>query len=287
LPWSAIRLHVSAEGLRRERNRTSTTLSEKVKPIRRAEPVTTDADDDDGFGRSRKKVAQKVGFGSVTSNIRIRWGRKGLARFFSHRDNMRVLERSIRRADIPAAFTKGFHPHMKMAFGPPLPVGYTSEAEYLDLTLERPFQPDMAQKLSRQLPSHFFMTAAQPIINTRVSLSGKLNRAVYEVVIDEESDMQSAIDDLMGREIIEIERETKDATKLVDIRPAIYVLEYDSSTRKLYMELGIGAAGYVRPTEILQVLGVVDADMIPALIIHRKDLLYIDDNGKRLIPMEF
>ena len=293
LPWSRFRLHVSADGLRRERNRTSTILRESEKSVKVPDMDISALDEDDGFGRSRKKAVQKIGFGSVTSNVRIRWGRKGLARFLSHRDNMRLLERAIRRAGIPAAFSKGFHPHMKMAFGPPLSVGFTSEAEYLDLTLERPFQPDMAQRISRELPSDFSLFAAQPIINTKVSLSGKLNRAIYEIPLDaDNNDVQSKIDALMSRNKVEIDRETKDDVKTVDIRPAIYILQFrPSETEKalgtLYMELGIGTAGYARPTEVLKVSGIVDDSRIPAVIIHRKNLLFIDDNGRRLSPMEF
>jgi len=44
-------------------------------------------------------------------------------------------------------FTQGFHPRQKLAFGPPLTLGYTSRAEYLDIQLETPFQQEMIFKV--------------------------------------------------------------------------------------------------------------------------------------------
>ncbi len=52
--------------------------------------------------------------------------------FLGHLDLARSLIRAFRRARIPLAFSQGFHPLPRISFGPPLPVGYESEAEYLD-----------------------------------------------------------------------------------------------------------------------------------------------------------
>ena len=43
--------------------------------------------------------------------LRIRFAKLGAIRFISHRDFARALERALRRAGAPVAFSAGFSPH--------------------------------------------------------------------------------------------------------------------------------------------------------------------------------
>lgn len=56
-------------------------------------------------------------------------------RFLGHRDTMQLLLRLFRRARLPVSLTKGFSPHPRVVWGPPLPLGFISEVEALDLAL--------------------------------------------------------------------------------------------------------------------------------------------------------
>ena len=48
-----------------------------------------------------------------------------------------MLTRTLRRTGLPLAYSAGFHPKPILSFGPPLPLGVESEAEYFDLELTR------------------------------------------------------------------------------------------------------------------------------------------------------
>jgi len=293
LPWSPIVLHVTADQLAKERNRTSTILKETEtgakKPVAPVSESTIAGD----FGRSRKKSFGRTGLAPVTGNVRIRWGRKGLSRFISHRDNLRMFERAIRRSEMPIAFSQGFHPHMKMSFSPPLSIGYTSEAEYLDLILDRPFHPDMAERLKEELPDNFFIVATGLILNTKISLSGKLNRVEYQVKVEPDDNIPSKIDIFMAQEKVEISRTSKGRDRVVNIRPAIYKMSYDLINEDnaeigiINMELGIGTGGYAKPPEVIEMANILDKENIPALEFLRKEMLFVDELGNRITPMEF
>lgn len=294
LPWSHIELDISVEHLIHERNRTSTLLRESTKGSTAPIPAVENGDEEEsGFGRSPKKGVQKAGVAPTKGQVRVRWGRKGLTRFLSHLDNLRVMERAIRRSGLPIEYSQGYHPHMKVSYGPPLPLGFTSDAEYFDLSLERPFYPPMAGRLSESLPQGYFLVMARPVIGGKESLSSKLNRAVYEVVIDKSIDCRDKLAYLLSQEKVEVNRTAKDEIKVVNIRPAIYELSYlEESTLApekavVVMELGVGSAGYVRPQEVILAAGLGDEKTVPALIIHRRDLLYINPDGARISPMEF
>ena len=56
-------------------------------------------------------------------------------RFASHRDIARAVERGVRRAGLPIAYSAGFTPHPKISYAGAAPTGTASEAEYLELSL--------------------------------------------------------------------------------------------------------------------------------------------------------
>lgn len=71
----------------------------------------------------------------------------------SHLEIARLLRRALRRAALPVAYSKGFHPHEQLSFGPPTAVGMASLEEYLDIVFEgEPEVVDLVDKLSKVLP---------------------------------------------------------------------------------------------------------------------------------------
>lgn len=73
--------------------------------------------------------------------IRIRYAKRGPLRFTSHRDFARAFERALRRAGVPIAYSQGFTPHPKISYASAAPTGVASEAEYLEIGLQRPVDP--------------------------------------------------------------------------------------------------------------------------------------------------
>jgi len=68
--------------------------------------------------------------------IRIQFEKLGTVRFTSHKDVVRMFERALGAAGVPVAWSEGFHPHMRMSFGPPLRTGWESHEEFMDITME-------------------------------------------------------------------------------------------------------------------------------------------------------
>lgn len=73
----------------------------------------------------------------VVQRVRMRYTKRGPLRFTSHRDFARALERALRRAQIPIAYSSGFHPHPRVSYMSAAPTGVASEAEYAELALRR------------------------------------------------------------------------------------------------------------------------------------------------------
>lgn len=71
----------------------------------------------------------------MSLRLRVRFSKVGKIRFIGHRDVARVIERAVRKAGLPVAYSQGFSPRMKLSFGLALPTGYESEAEFVELPL--------------------------------------------------------------------------------------------------------------------------------------------------------
>lgn len=85
--------------------------------------------------------------------MRVHYAKSGRMRFTSHRDFARALERALRRADVPIAFSAGFSPHPKISYIGAAPTGVSSDAEYLELGLSRSLDlDDLRVRLDHALP---------------------------------------------------------------------------------------------------------------------------------------
>ncbi len=83
---------------------------------------------------------------------RIEFEKSGDMVFLGHLDFQRQLHLALRRSGLPAAYSKGYHPHPLLKFGPPLPVGVVGMRECLDIAMEHQV-PGWIDKINRTLPA--------------------------------------------------------------------------------------------------------------------------------------
>ncbi len=67
--------------------------------------------------------------------LRVQYVKRGRLRYLSHLEILRACERVVMRAGLPFALSQGFSPRMRIAFGPALPVGVSSDDEWFDLVM--------------------------------------------------------------------------------------------------------------------------------------------------------
>src|SRR5262249_47055140 len=132
------------------------------------------------YGRRSRRASARHG-ASASTRFRLRFAKGQEMRFTSHLDLMRSWERALRRADLPLAFTQGRRPHLKMSFGPPLPLGHRSRAEYFDLDFARPPAVDLQHRLNARLPPGLEVLDYRPILFKAPSLMSLLEGASYRI----------------------------------------------------------------------------------------------------------
>lgn len=79
--------------------------------------------------------------------------KKGILRYISHLDIVRLFQRALRRAGLPVALSQGFSPHYRISFGNALKLGVESEGEKAEFSLNEWIDPEeFKSRLNRKLP---------------------------------------------------------------------------------------------------------------------------------------
>ena len=223
-----------------------------------------------GFGRrgTRHRSATAGGVATAT-RFRIVFEKGIEMRFTSHLDLMRTWERALRRSGLPLAFTQGHHPHLKMSFGPPLPLGYRSRAEVFDLELAQPPALDLHERLNAVLPSGLAVLGFRPILFKTPSLMSQLEGASYRVRFPAtflaeagltpealRRTLDAAIPELLRRAHVIVRRQNEAQTREFDARPSIASLEMVGSETPAALDahLRFTARAQVRPDELVALL---------------------------------
>ncbi|MDP2928271.1 MAG: TIGR03936 family radical SAM-associated protein [Candidatus Omnitrophota bacterium] len=85
--------------------------------------------------------------------VSISFSKKGLMRYISHLDLMRLFTRAMRRAELPLKMSEGFSPHPKLSLKRALKLGVESEHEEASIILRFPVEPEeFKDRLQKKLP---------------------------------------------------------------------------------------------------------------------------------------
>lgn len=190
--------------------------------------------------------------------LHLRYCKRGRARFTSHRDVARALERALRRADVPMAYSSGFNPHPRISYAGASATGAATEADYLELGLaERRDPAQVAAALSAALPEGIDILDAvewDPEGGRPRSLTDRLEASAWQLSVPglTQESLSSAVASLVARESAMVERLTKGGVRTFDARPAI--LELASPADETLTMTLLQGSPLVRPDDVITAL---------------------------------
>ncbi len=118
--------------------------------------------------------------------IRLALTKEDPVRYIAHLDYAKAIQLAIRRAGLPAAYSSGFNPHMKLSFASALPLGTTASVEYADLELTEDWLVSkVVDALQNNLPRGIQVKAAKEIVDKVPSMSAIIDTAIYTLTEDE------------------------------------------------------------------------------------------------------
>jgi len=187
--------------------------------------------------------------------VRLVYKKGDALKYVGHLDLHKVWERSIRRSQLPLVYSQGFHPQPRIQQACPLPLGFDSKCEMIDIWLREELPLDLIkQSLIPALPTGIELTKISLIPLSDPPLQTIVVASEYLAMFDsnfEMNEIETSIDNMLSSESILRERRGK----TYDLRRLIHQLTIVQST-----ELGIlmrlsalpGATG--RPEEVLECL---------------------------------
>jgi radical SAM-linked protein len=226
--------------------------------------------------------------------VRLRFSKRGKVRFVSHRDVARAFERAFRIEQLPLAFTLGFAPRPKVSFGLALSVGHESIAEYLDVELREPTDPELLPgPLSDALPDGIAVDGAARLAPRAPALQEAVTTVEYRVTVaDAQGGVLSAgaiepvVERALARPELPVTRTRKGRESTDDIRPAIRTIEIgcdEEGMVALELSLSTQRRG-ARPREVIEAVFGLDADLSERRVLRTAQ--WIERDGARLDPLE-
>lgn len=222
--------------------------------------------------------------------LRVCFVKRGRLRFLSHLEVVRACERAIRRAGLPYAVTHGFNPHMRISFGPALPVGTVGEHEYFDVWLLAHVPATEARdRLAATLAADLAPVEARYVNDKEPSLSAALTLAVYDVEVEGEGDLDPSLRSSLASVVA-------DGSLVVEHKGKCKVFEFASTLLKepdvhsssghvvVTVSVRIGEHGSLRPETLVRAALDRSASNGRILSVTRTDL-FIEDDGSMRRPI--
>jgi radical SAM-linked protein len=204
----------------------------------------------------------------TVQRLRIRYAKRGRLRFASHRDLARALERALRRAGVPMAFSAGFTPHPKISYVGAAPTGAASEAEYLEIGLSEPRDPEQIRAaLDAALPPDLAVLECVPAAEGGGSLADRIDASAWRVELPgvAPADLAAAVAEFLARDQVTVAKRTKNGLRDVDARAAVISASAAGEPGCAILKAVVQQASpAVRPDDVLAALAAV-ADLRPPL----------------------
>jgi len=287
-PWAHIDPGVSLAFLQREAERAKAAQTTPDCREGRCETCGLEGECDAAAGRPVRDTPQQPRTRPAHSlpDEQPRWraivtfAKEEAARFLSHLDVMRALQRAFRRAGLPVAYSQGFHERPRMTVARALAMGVTASNELCAVDLVQPVRPmDAAKALAPQMPPGLPLVALSVEPRARKSPFEALSRAVYQIGLSaaDAEDLRHAVEAVLDRREIVVTRATKSGERPVDIRPGVYAASVGPAHPGLELDLACSDTSLVKPEEFVGALNecLVAQGRAAAVIerIHRVRLL--------------
>lgn len=193
---------------------------------------------------------------AALTRVRVTFGKVDTMRFVGNLDMHTVWERTLRRAALPLAYTKGFNPRPRFQIAASLPMGATSQCEILDIWMENPPAADeIAARLARSAPPGLLVIAAQVVPLQSPAMQTRLLSAEYEVLLPADAPDQPELE----RRIVELQSAASLPRtwrgKAYDLRPLVEeIVLVEASPARLRLRLSAREGATGRPEEVLAAL---------------------------------
>lgn len=196
--------------------------------------------------------------------VRITFSKTAALRYIGNLDLHKIWERAARRAGLPLAYSQAFHPQAKIQLASPLPLGFSSRCELVDIRLEEDVDlTEVSRRLQDAMPEGIRLLHAEAVNPLSPSLQAEVVAAEYEAKCGGAvlaADPTPQILEFLASPTLPRERRGKryDLRPLVEQLELVYPGAPSGPIIRMRLSAREGATG--RPEEVLEALGTRSAD---------------------------
>jgi radical SAM-linked protein len=198
----------------------------------------------------------------ILQRLRIRFSRGEEIKYISHLDLIRLWQRVLNRAGIPLTYSRGFNPHPQISMALALAMGVTSEAELMDIYVDKFISPHaFTTTIGRQLPRGVAVSGVFNTPLTMASLQSQVRQAEYTVSIATEKgkdEIENTLNALLDKETLPWQHQRDTGPKKYDLRALIddlWLMDWRPGYCTLGMRLRCDSTGSGRPEQVAAALG--------------------------------
>ncbi len=260
LPWSHINCRVSEKFLRRERDQARQAQTtpdcrftechgcgvckdkENIRNLDAAQISDKRPDVDEKDSPPIMPPAAKIILSDGQPRqwrYQISFARGRRLSYLSHLENVSVVIRGLRRLQIPLAFSQGFHPHPKISFAHPLPVGLASEDEIMEFRTIAPLEIEtLATGWSQVMPVELEFRRVIELSQRAAAIDRRLQGCRYRIEAAENdrdsakiiaAAAASASDVIAGDKALVLTRMKKGKRREINLAPHLKGVEIDKN----------------------------------------------------------
>ena len=192
--------------------------------------------------------------------MRLTYKKVGDIIYTSNLDLQKIWERACRRANLRIAYTLGFHPQARIQQAAPLPLGFSSTTEIVDIWFDLDTEiPDLEERINLALPNGLAVSRIEKIDLNEPALQNQITYCIYLVELHPgllKALLKNKIKDILNKDELII----KKRGKTINLRERIESIEIAKKEIKgkysMIMKLTQRPGLSGRPDDILTAMGI-------------------------------
>lgn len=226
------------------------------------------------FNENPREPEPEINGHTPVFTARLKFSKEGMASYLGHLDVQKLIIRAISLAKIPVVYSQGFNRRPKISSGPALPLGYTSDTEFMDILCFRQAN-DIVEAMNAHLPQGLSILDVEWFDGRINSITGQVRAITQDVMFDSDSfkiSLGQSKQNFEQKKNVYIERERKRKKISLDIKEYIQSIEIKGNSLEVTSLVKDGKG--IRMNEFLPSFFEVPIDEVPIHTVHRKAVTF-------------